>query len=42
MDELCVTRKAPSQFKPLDGYSVQDYARNILALYEKVIFLYER
>ena len=37
MDELCVTRKAPSQFKPLDGYSVQDYARNILALYEKVI-----
>lgn len=37
MEELCETRKAPSQFKPLDGYSVQDYAGSILALYEKVI-----
>ena len=37
MDELCVTKQPPSQFKPLDGYSVQDYARNIFALYEKVI-----
>ena len=37
MDELCVTKQPPSQFKPLDGYSVQDYARNIIALYEKVI-----
>ena len=37
MDQLCETQKAPSQFKPLTGYSAEDYARNILALYEKVI-----
>ncbi len=37
MEQLCESGEAPSQFKPLEGYSVQDYARNILALYEKVI-----
>lgn len=37
MEQLCDTKEAPSQFEPLEGYSVQDYARNIFALYEKVI-----
>lgn len=37
MERLCETRVAPSRFKPLDGYSVSDYARNILNLYKKVI-----
>ena len=37
MEFLCERRDAPSQFKQLDGYSVQDYAENILNLYEKVI-----
>ncbi len=37
MERLCETRVAPSHFKPLDGYSVSNYARNILNLYKKVI-----
>ncbi len=37
MEQLCDTKKPPSQFKPLNGYSVQDYAKNILAIYQKVI-----
>lgn len=37
MEELCRTKNPPSQFKPLNGYSTQDYAQNVLALYQKVI-----
>ena len=37
MEELCETRTPPCEFKQLKGFSVQDYANNILALYEKVI-----
>ena len=37
MEQLCETKEPPSEFKPLDGYSVQDYARKILELYKKVI-----
>ena len=37
MEQLCETKEPPSEFKPLDGYSVRDYARKILELYKKVI-----
>lgn len=37
MEQLCDTKEPPSQFKPLTGYSEQDYAHSILELYKKVI-----